>query len=255
MHPDSSESDPEDRSSEYYGQSISHVNRGRSRSKKWPMSNDKPPQRKSGCYICGGNHFWRYCENKCCPAWGHSLRNCSRKKSQEPKNRIMEVARRCRTSELSVILPVKLANIPLEMILDSGAGPSVIDLSTVQELCLEQRIHRRAGTVYGVGENPVHLLGNITFEVDLGDDQLVQHSFGMLQEVAYTLNTLPAAGTQLSPYHIMHGVEPISNPSHRREGVLPQMTPKCWYDEASQAVEVATGLARENLQSYRNSMK
>ena len=80
-----------------------------------------------------------------------------------------------------MILPVKLANIPLEMILNLRAGPSVIELATVRELGLEQRTHRRSGTIYGVGENPVHLLGNITIDVDVGDNQLVQHSYGMLQ--------------------------------------------------------------------------
>ena len=38
-----------------------------------------------------------------------------------------------RNSELSVILPARLASKPMEIILDAGAGPSVIDLAKVRE--------------------------------------------------------------------------------------------------------------------------
>ena len=85
-------------------------------------------------------------------------------------------------SELSVLLLVKLENTPMKMILDSGAGPSILDIGTVRELGLENSIRRRVGTVYGVGQNPVHLMGNITLEIDIGDDQIVRHSFGVLQD-------------------------------------------------------------------------
>ena len=40
----------------------------------------------------------------------------------------------------------------------------------------------------------------------------------ILQEVAHTLNTLPSAGTQLTSFHIMPGVEPIPNPRHHTGG-------------------------------------
>ena len=74
----------------------------------------------------------------------------------------------------------------MKMILDSGAGPSVFDIGTVRELGLENSIRRRVGTVYGVGQNPVHLVGNITLEIDIGDDQIVRHSFGVLQDPSKT---------------------------------------------------------------------
>ena len=44
----------------------------------------------------------------------------------------MQVSNKTLSSELSVLLPVKLANSPLEMILDSGSGPSVIDIRTIR---------------------------------------------------------------------------------------------------------------------------
>ena len=143
-----------------------------------------PQQRPTACYICGEDHFWRYCTKKCCPICdgkGHSISNCQRKKFSGTKSRIMQVSDRL-PSELSVLLLVKLENTPMKMILDSGAGPSILDIGTVRELGLENSIRRRVGTVYGVGQNPVHLMGNITLEIDIGDDQIVRHSFGVLQD-------------------------------------------------------------------------
>ena len=145
----------------------------------------QPP--KSGCYICGEDHQWRYCTKKCCPVCGnrgHSISDCHRKKSGAPRNSIMQVT--TLGSELSVLLPVKIANATLEMILDSGAGPSVIDLGTIRDLGLEKRVIRRVGRVYGVGQNPVELIGNITLEVDIGDNQVTCHSFGVLHDNSKT---------------------------------------------------------------------
>ena len=45
----------------------------------------------------------------------------------------MQVSDRGAGTELSVILPVRVANTTLEILLDSGAGPSVIDLRTIRE--------------------------------------------------------------------------------------------------------------------------
>ena len=167
--------------------SVSYVQRGR-----YPRGRSfrgRASPRHSGCFICGDNHQWRFCPNKCCPMCGergHSFNNCPRKKSGAPDNRVMQIRNGLPRSELSVLLPVKLANSPLEMILDSGAGPSVIDIGTIRELGLERQIHRRSGKVYGVGQRPVHLLGNITLEVDVGDEQVVRHTFGLLQDLNQT---------------------------------------------------------------------
>ena len=85
-------------------------------------------------------------------------------------------------SELSVIVSVKLANTPIEMILNSGAGPSVLDFGTVRDLGLEKLVNCCSGTVYRIGQNPVHIVGNTTLDIDsLGDNQLARHSFGGLQ--------------------------------------------------------------------------
>ena len=70
------------------------------------------------------------------------------------------------------------------MLIDSGAGPSVIDLGTIRSLGLESKIQKRPTRIYGVGKEPIHVVGNISLTVDLGDDQRISHPFGVLQETS-----------------------------------------------------------------------
>ena len=93
----------------------------------------RPKNRKrgEGCFICGGSHIWRYCNEKRCPACGrkgHLLKECSSRKLGEPNRRVMRIGRSSAGEEMSVILPIKLNGESLSALLDSGAGPSVIDL-------------------------------------------------------------------------------------------------------------------------------
>ena len=40
---------------------------------------------RGNCYICGNDHFWRYCPKKRCPACGqkaHTLKDCNSKQSK-----------------------------------------------------------------------------------------------------------------------------------------------------------------------------
>ena len=77
----------------------------------------------------------------------------------------------------------------------------------------------------------------------------------VLQEVAYTINTLPNSGTKLTPFHIMHGAEPTPNPRlHTSEG-QPRITSDSWYEEALHEVERSVESARTSLQSYQDTMK
>ena len=67
------------------------------------------------------------------------------------------------------------------MLVDSGAGPSVLDVGTVRELGLESPIHRLTSRIYGIGQEPINMIGNICLCVDMGDNQKVEQSFGVLQ--------------------------------------------------------------------------
>ena len=140
------------------------------------------------CFICGKNHHMRYCpEKKCviCGAKGHNVMECPNKfqaKRKDFSRRIYQVSDKYYNTELSVALTAKLNRKPFTMLLDSGAGPSVVDLETVRILGLESKIYRRPTKLFGVGKKPIHTVGNINLLVDVGDNQILEHTFGVLEE-------------------------------------------------------------------------
>ena len=70
----------------------------------------------------------------------------------------------------------------------------------------------------------------------------------VLQEVAYSLNILPNAGTRITPFHIMHGVDPFPNPKPCiEEEVQSDRTHVEWYEDASRDVELAIESAHTSL--------
>ena len=83
-------------------------------------------------------------------------------------------------TELSVVLPIKLNGKSLTAILDSGAGPSVIDYNTNRNLGLEVLMNNKASRVYGLARKPVMVVGNINLILDFGDGQVVTHTFEVL---------------------------------------------------------------------------
>lgn len=128
----------------------------------------------------------RYCpERKCviCGTKGHSVTDCPKKHSRKKKG-IFQVTNKPHESEHTVDITAKINNILLTLLLDSGAGPSVLDLGTVHKLGLESQINKCPSRVYGIAKKPVKVIGNILLWVDLGDDQKLEQSFGVLQETA-----------------------------------------------------------------------
>ena len=77
----------------------------------------------------------------------------------------------------------------------------------------------------------------------------------ILQEVTHTLNILPTSGTKLTPFHIMHGSEPIPIPRPHTEEPPTQTTPENWRDEASHVFEDLVYSAHARLQKYHDAMK
>ena len=126
----------------------------------------------------------RFCpDKKCtiCGLKGHPAWNCQNKFDSK-KKKAYQISDVSRDSELSVALTAKLNDVPFTVLLDSGARPSVLDLDTVRKLGLESSIHRCSSKIYGVGKNPIGMVGNISISVDMGDDQKLVHSFGILHE-------------------------------------------------------------------------
>ena len=71
-------------------------------------------------------------------------------------------------------------------ILDSGAGPSVIDYNTIYDLGLEPLVKNQASQVYGLSRKPVGVVGSINLTLDLGDGQVVHHTFEVLSDTGTT---------------------------------------------------------------------
>ena len=140
----------------------------------------RPPKRKEGYYICGDNHFWKYCPQKRCPACGqkgHKLQDCKSSKSGRDGHRVF-VARTDQSSpELSVVLSVKINGNPVTVILDSGAGPSVLDYETLSELGLTKYLQDNSSQIYGHSQAPVTVIGSADLTVDLGDNQITVQRF------------------------------------------------------------------------------
>ena len=74
-------------------------------------------------------------------------------------------------AELSVLIAIKLNGVQTNGLVDSGAGPSVIDIGTVCALGLERLMKR-----------PIHVVGKLDLTVDLGDKQVLEHTFEVLKD-------------------------------------------------------------------------
>ena len=95
------------------------------------------------CLICGGNYFIKFCpEKRCtiCGAKGHRARYCPNMYYSK-EWRVYQVSGRTQDSELSVALTVRFNKLPYTMLLNSGGGPSEIDIETVRNFGLETTIH------------------------------------------------------------------------------------------------------------------
>ena len=159
------------------------------RTPKWNRQPRQSMPTTRGCYICGGSHSWKYCPEKCCPGCGekgHVLRDCLKRGGQKGGRRILNLNRPGVCTELSVVIPVRINGKSITAILDSGAGPSVIDHGTICEWGLEPLVHNRASQVYGLSRKPIGVVGSVNLTVDLGDGQVVSHTFQVLRDTATT---------------------------------------------------------------------
>ena len=132
---DDSESDSQDR--------VAYA-RGKQGWKRKPRPSEY--QETRGCFICGGKHPWRFCPEKRCPSCGqrgHTLRNCTSSGKGKGSREVLNAEGPNSATELSVLIPVKLNGMHVKALIDSGAGPSVIDIQTVCELGLEDLMVRK----------------------------------------------------------------------------------------------------------------
>ena len=127
------------------------------------------------CYTCGStDHFMRACPNRFCSRCGqagHNPSDCPRGtrgrtgfKSRTPRRNIYQVS----NHEEAVTVEVKIGTHAVEAVLDTGARPSVIDIGTVRQLELEDRLVVAPSRVYGLCNNPVKVCGYLDVAIQIG---------------------------------------------------------------------------------------
>ena len=150
--------------------------------KQPPARRQSGPTFKGKCYVCGGNHMMKQCPDKRCPrcgAKGHILMNCSASKVScvQPDVESPDTA----AAESAVLLSVKLNGQSASAMVDSGAGPNVIDKGTMLKLGLLRSIKRQeSGHVLGVGNTKVPVFGQAELDVELDDGMRNRESFTVL---------------------------------------------------------------------------
>ena len=165
------------------GQYAPHKSRQHKSSQNWEYS-----KKRVACYICGKDHFWHYYpEKRCakCVEKGHPMREC-KDGFTDSKGQVMVTKLHGGREEMSVILPIKLSGEPINALLDSGAGPSVIDRNTLCKLGLDQLMDAKEGEVHSLSSEPVKVIGSLNIMVDIGDEQILEHSFEILTETEPT---------------------------------------------------------------------
>ena len=86
----------------------------------------------------------------------------------------------------TVTLGVKINNIPVHAVLDSGAGCSVIDLGSVEKLSLSQNIIQANHKLIDASGNTMDIIGSITTVVNFNRMRPINHEFKVLNSKTYT---------------------------------------------------------------------
>ena len=126
------------------------------------------------CYTCGStDHFMRACSNRVCSRcgeFGHNPSDCQRGirgrggfKSCNSRPNIYQVS----NYEEAVTVEVKIGYHTVDAVLDTGAKPSVIDIGTVRQLELEDRLVAAPSRVYGLCNNPVKVCGYLGIAIQI----------------------------------------------------------------------------------------
>ena len=107
--------------------------------------------------MCGKDHIWQHCPDKRCSSCcqkGHLLKEWNSRNPSGAKHNILKVRECHNQDELSMTLPVKLNEQSLSVLVDSGTGPSVIDLHTVRNIGWETCMAGKQGQVFGLYHDP-----------------------------------------------------------------------------------------------------
>ena len=89
-------------------------------------------------------------------------------------------------NDLSVALPIKINGESVSALIDSGAGPSVIDFQSICDLGLKTQVICKTDKIFGLAREPVGVVGTLDLTLDLGNGQIIEHPFEVLENIHTT---------------------------------------------------------------------
>ena len=125
------------------------------------------------CFTCGKlGHGWRLCPDRICGKCqkrGHSAFQCNvssyQKEALRRPRRIYSVEEERRMNEESATITLTIDGSPTRVLLDTGAKINVMDVRSMRELGLGNKLIHTGGQVYGICSNPVTVKGYVKVSV------------------------------------------------------------------------------------------
>ena len=80
---------------------------------------------------------------------------------------------------------VKLQEKSLNATLDTGAGPSVIDIGTCEHIGLDDKIRHPTNGLFNASGDPMEVLGVVNIEVKIPNMRCVTHEFKVINTKSF----------------------------------------------------------------------
>ena len=80
--------------------------------------------------------------------------------------------------ETAVVVSVRFDSKPINVMLDTGAQPSVVDRLTAERMNLPYVV--REHKVYGIGKSPIRICGTLEVGIDIGSGKEIRHKLEVL---------------------------------------------------------------------------
>ncbi len=139
---------------------------------------DRTTEFKGSCYICGKQgHMMNNCPDKRCTRCGrkgHTIRSCRANFDD------IKAVSDSDFSEESIILSELIEGQAMDAMLDTGAGPSVIDKGSLMKLGVIDKIKSSASVVYGLNNGVVQSIGEIKLKVELNESTKKEQTFKVI---------------------------------------------------------------------------
>ena len=125
--------------------------------------------KKGRCFICDSDrHFMAQCPKRHCAKCGergHEVRYCPHTRSR--RGVFQATTQHSVVHETAVVVPVKWNSKPINVMMDTGADPSVMDRGTVQKMNIPYST--KYSQVYGLGRTALAVCGTACVAIDVGD--------------------------------------------------------------------------------------